>query len=97
MNFQYKEVGGGYLVELKYSEQRTETTPKTTPKTGAVILELIQGNPKITRESMAEYLGISVNGVKQQIKKLKEDGVLQRMGSHRSGYWKVVGGQKQGS
>ena len=94
MNFQYEESGGGYLVELRYAEQRTETapksTPKSTPKTRDQLMALMQGNPKITREEMGERLGISVNGVKRQIKKLKADGVLQRVGSHRSGYWKVV-------
>ena len=53
-------------------------------------LGLVRGNPGITREEMAASLGISVNGVKQHIKKLKEDGVLQRVGSHRSGCWKIT-------
>lgn len=90
MTFQYEESGDGYLVRLEYSEQRIETTPKTTPKTRERLLDLIRENPKITRVEMAESTGISVNGVKQHIKKMKEDGVLQRGGSHRSGYWKII-------
>jgi predicted HTH transcriptional regulator len=39
---------------------------------------------------MAQELGISINGVKQQIKKLQKDGTLKQLGGNRTGHWKVL-------
>jgi hypothetical protein len=41
MNFDYEESGDGFLVNVNYQEQKTVTTPKTTPKTRDRLLELI--------------------------------------------------------
>ena len=41
-------------------------------------------------EEMGEHLGISVNGLKRKIKKLRVDDALQKVGSHRGGYWKIA-------
>ncbi len=90
MTFSYRESGDGYLVRLEYSEQRTETTPKTTPKTRDRLLYLIKSNPRITREEMAAGTGISVNGVKKHIDVLKKKGVLNRVGDNRTGHWEVL-------
>jgi len=90
MTFRYEEVGSGYFVELKYAEKRVESIPKSAPKTRDQLMVLIQENPRIIREEMGERLGISVDGVKRQINKLKTDDILQKVGSHRSGYWTVT-------
>ena len=95
MRFDYEESGNGYLVTLGYSQQKTVTTPKaipkTTPKTRDRLLELITENNQITREELSEQLGIGINGVKQQILKLKKEGILERVGDNRTGFWKTRG------
>jgi len=82
-------------VTLGYSQQKTVTTPKTTSKatskTRDRLLELITKNNQITREELSEQLGIGINGVKQQILKLKKEGILERMGDNRTGFWKTRG------
>ena len=90
MRFTYEESGDGYFASLSYIEQRVESTKTTTPKTTREqLLELIRKDNRITREALASELGISVNGVKQQIRKLKLEGVLERIGSNRTGHWKI--------
>ncbi len=45
-----------------------ETTVKTTQK----IISLIKANPKITRKELAEKIGITHDGVKYNLEKLKK-------------------------
>jgi predicted HTH transcriptional regulator len=97
MNFDYEESGDGYFVSMNYREQKTVTTPKTTPittpittpKTRERLLELIGHNSRMTREELAQQLGIGINGVKQHILKLKKEGVLERIGGNRGGSWRI--------
>lgn len=66
-------------------------TPKTTQKTNARILKLIAQNPAISQNEMAERLGdISVDGVKYHLKKLKEQGVVKRLGPNKGGHWEII-------
>ena len=74
MIFDYEESGDGYFVSVNYREQKTVTTPKTTPKTRERLIELTGRNSRVTREELAQQLGISINGVKQHILKLKKEG-----------------------
>ena len=65
------------------------TTQMTTQNTTQKILELIEYNPKITRKEMAREIGISEDGIKYNLNKLKEKGVIIRKGTLRSGYWEI--------
>ena len=39
---------------------------------------------------MADELGISLDGVKKQIKNLRERDILIHEGSDKAGYWRIV-------
>ena len=75
------------------------TGPKTGPKTGlktglkgrARILELLRGRPKITIAELIEETGLSRNGVKWNIDRLKAEGFVRRVGPAKGGHWEVVG------
>lgn len=75
-----------------------KTTPKTTQKnkTRERILELLSDNPYLTRTEIADLIGISQNGVKYHINKLKEIGRIRRSGGNKGGYWIIenLDGQK---
>ena len=66
------------------------TTPKTTLKTTAKIIEAMENNPYITRQEMADTLNITLDGVKWQLNKLKKEGSIKREGSSRNGKWVVI-------
>ncbi len=63
---------------------------KTREKTREEILRLIAENPAISTKEMANRLGLSAKGVEWQIKKLKAEGVLQRIGPAKGGHWKAT-------
>ncbi len=69
------------------------TTQKTTQKkinnSQKKIIELIKENPSVTRKEMAEKIGISADGIKYNLNKLKQMNILTRVGSDRSGTWKI--------
>lgn len=76
----------------------SDTTSKSTVK-GALksalksalkTMELIEENPYITISELAEKLSISKRAVDKQIAKLKENGIIERIGADKGGYWKVM-------
>ena len=54
------------------------------------IMEIIAMNPNITREQLAAEIGITLEGTKKQLKKLKEQGHLVREGSRKTGCWRII-------
>lgn len=93
------EIGDSFRVNLyrpSYNDIH-QSSPKSSPKsslkdvnqTQRKIIEMILLNPKMTQTAMAEELGITSRAVKKSIKELNEKGLLQRVGSARSGYWEV--------
>lgn len=73
-----------------------ETTQETTQKIEIEkpiqhqIVELIEMEPRITARQISEHLGISFDGVRYHIKKLRAHGVIKREGSTKSGKWIVL-------
>ncbi len=70
--------------QKKGTEKSTEITERTEK-----IWELICKNPNITQAAMMEELGISRKKVQLSLEKLISDGRIERVGSDRSGSWKV--------
>ena len=53
------------------------------------IIECINRNNKITTNQLADEVGISQRKIKDNIQKLKEKAILQRIGPAKGGYWKI--------
>lgn len=93
------EIGDSFRVNLyrpSYNEvhqSSLKNSPKSSPKevnqTQKKILDMIQENPKITQTAMAEKLDITPRAVKKNIKELVGNGLVERVGSARMGYWKT--------
>ena len=54
------------------------------------IIDAIKSNPKVTQEKLAEIVGITRKSVISNMKKLQENGLINRIGADKNGYWKVV-------
>lgn len=65
------------------------TDKETNKETSSKIIEIIKENLKITVREMPEILTVSVAGVRYHINKMKEEGILQRIGSTKKGEWKI--------
>lgn len=58
-------------------------------ETSKSILILIGNNNYITQEQMMEKLGLSRTTITKNINSLKENGILKRIGSNKTGYWEI--------
>ena len=70
-----------------------ETEKKVTLKVTVnqqKIIDAIKSNPKVTQEELAEIVGITRKSVISNMKKLQENGLINRIGADKNGYWKVV-------
>ena len=67
----------------------TNVTIKLT-ETEKKILQIITNNPNVTQKEIAEELNVTTMTVKRNIKKLKEKGIIDRVGANKNGYWKVL-------
>lgn len=64
---------------------------KSKEKSKEKILEAIRTNPDITTIGLIEATGLTASGVEKNIRILKQQGLLERIGSRKSGYWKLAG------
>ncbi len=67
-----------------------KTSVKASGKTSGKIIEMIRQDPTITIPEMAETLGKSKRAVEMQIAKLRNSGIVGRIGPARGGRWKVT-------
>ena len=69
-----------------------KTTQKTTQKksTKHEIIDILKQSPSITRKELAKILGKSESTIKEHLARLKNDGIITRVGSDRSGRWKIL-------
>ena len=58
-------------------------------KSSVEILEIIRNNNKVTRQNMADILGITIDGVDWNIRKLRKEGKLKRIGPDKGGHWEI--------
>jgi ATP-dependent DNA helicase RecG len=66
--------------DLQGSFEGSGTTPK--------LLAIIRENPSISKKEIALKLGITVDGVKYQLKKLK--GQVKWVGGSKNGRWEII-------
>lgn len=53
------------------------------------IVKEISNNPKITIAELSQKIEISITAIENNITKLKEKGILQRIGPDKGGYWEI--------
>lgn len=54
------------------------------------ILDIILEKPKITQVNIATQLKITPKTIQRGIATLKEKGKIERIGSNKKGYWKII-------
>ena len=56
-----------------------------------LVLAVIADNPNLSKEKIAEKIGMSRATVTRALAKLVEIGAIQRVGSDKSGHWEIIG------
>ena len=75
------------------SEKSSEITiagSEITVKSSEKILAQIKQKPTISAAEIAMQIEMSSRGVEKQIRKLREKGVIKRIGADRGGYWEII-------
>ena len=67
-----------------------ETDKKTSKKTDQKIISIIKSMPDVTLAELANATGLSVAGVRWNIRKLKDANLIRRVGPDKGGHWEVV-------
>lgn len=75
--------------QTKKTDQTGTNMPVKLNEKEKVILSYLQKKPDGTQHEIAEATSLSLSTIKYYMKKLQEKGCLQRMGTHRKGYWVV--------
>ena len=78
----------------KVLEELTKNVAEEAKKnSGAVqdkLLELLKLDNKISAKSVADKLEMSERQVQRLLKNMKDEGIIERVGSNRNGTWKVL-------
>jgi len=69
---------------------RLKLAEKTREKTREKILRLLAENPKINSVEISQAAKITIKGVEWNLKKLKDESVITRIGPDKGGCWKVI-------
>ena len=65
------------------------TTENATEKTTEKIIRILKERPYTTAGQLAEELGLTVDGVDYNIRKLKKQGRIVRIGGDKGGHWEI--------
>lgn len=63
---------------------------ESNQKSNQKILSSIRLNPSITIRELQKDTGLSESGVKNVIRQLKAEGLIQRIGGDNGGHWEVT-------
>lgn len=77
------------LYNGKTAANNAQTTENTTQKTTEKIIRILKERPYTTAGQLAEELGLTVDGVDYNIRKLKKQGRIVRIGGDKGGHWEI--------
>ena len=66
-----------------------KTTENATEKTTEKIIRILKERPYATAGQLAEELGLTIDGVDYNIRKLKKQGRIVRIGGDKGGHWEI--------
>lgn len=81
-------------MHIRYAENfidpiKTEIDPINDPIKKKILL-LLKQSPRSTYDELSQKIGCSTASIKRLIQELKKMGILERVGSNKTGYWKVL-------
>ena len=82
--------GDMYYKERGSLQTALQAVLETVLESRLKILEHIQNNPQSTLVELTKQTGYSRSWVAETMKRIHEQGVIKRIGSDRSGYWKII-------
>lgn len=82
---------------IKWSENESENVEKMWRKCEEnveKVIQIIKEKPDVTIKEIATRLGKSNRWAEEQIRKMKEQKIIRRVGPDKGGYWELIKGRK---
>jgi len=76
--------------DLQGTKKFLEKFPEKFLENEQKLLDKISENPNITQTELSNILGVTTRAVRKTMKNLKDRGIIERVGSDRKGYWKII-------
>jgi ATP-dependent DNA helicase RecG len=86
---EFRNISDGFMVTAFAAQKADNDTDNDTGR-DQKILNLIKNDNKITVNKLAGKLNVSKSTVLREIKELKENGKLKRIGKEKSGHWEII-------
>ena len=88
-------LGENHLLKNREIHVQYDDTVKTKNDTvNDTVFNLIKLNNNITASGISEQMKISLSTAKRKLKELKENGYIERIGSDKTGHWKIIENDK---
>ena len=71
-------------------KEQNDTVKLGIDTANETVFSLIKQNNKIKASEISERLSVSLSTAKREIKKLKEQQIIERIGSDKTGHWEII-------
>ena len=71
------------------SSDKVAINEENSEKSSEKIIELIKNDPNISAAAIAEQIGVSSRAVEKQLKKLRDENLIRRVGPDKGGHWEI--------
>ena len=78
------------IVGTKWEENKKDDSSVAQESTQEMILEEIRKHPFTTREQLAKVIGITPDGIKKQLDKMKKANLIKHVGPTKGGHWEII-------
>ncbi len=72
-----------------YNSKFSDTVKSNFDTVNDTVFSLIEKNKQITTKEISEKLSVSLSTVKRKLNVLKQNSNLERIGSDKTGYWRI--------
>ncbi len=72
------------------TQETNKSTQETNKSTQEKIIDEIKKHPFTTREQLAKVIGITPDGIKKQLDKLKKAKRIKHVGPTKGGLWEII-------
>ncbi len=91
---EFKKLKSGFVVVFyrmeKVGERVGERVGEKLTENQKKIIDFIQKEPTISAKELSKLLGISQRKIEDNLSKLKDKGLLRRIGADRGGHWEII-------
>jgi len=79
-----------YQSQMQHEMKLPEKLPEKLPDIQLEIIQKMRADPKITYIQLADMAGKSKEAIRKNINKLRQMGIINRIGPAKGGHWQVI-------